>query len=352
MKTTCRRAPAAILASLWAGAMAAAHAGEARADPVADFYRGKQITFVIGYTVGAAYDANGRLVARYLGRHVPGQPQVVVQNMPGAGSLASANHLYNVAPKDGTVIGMFSRGNAMYPLLEGQAQFDALKFGWIGSSQKETSLVLTWATTPFKTLEDIRRSEVVVGATGAGADSIVYAQALNALVGTKMRIVTGYPGNNEVMLAMERGEVQGAPSASIGTLMSGRPHWISERKVNLIAQIALEKHPRSFKDVPLAADHALSPLDRQAFELIASRQTMAYPVTAPPGVPAERLAALRSAFMATMKDAEFIADAEKAGMEVEPIGGEALSALVARIYASPPEAVARARAAVAVPAKK
>ena len=352
MTTTSSRRGAGFLLPIFAMLLMAAGHGAASADPVADFYRGRQITFVIGYTVGAAYDANGRLVARHLGRNVPGQPQVVVQNMPGAGSLTSANHLYNVAPKDGTVIGIFSRGNAMYPLLEGQAQFDALKFGWIGSSQKETSLVLTWHTTPFKTLEDIKRNEMVVGATGAGADSIVYAQAFNALLGTRMKIVTGYPGNNEVMLAMERGEVHGAPSASIGTLMSGRPQWLTEGKVNLIAQIALEKHPTKFKDVPLAAEHALSPLDRQAFELIAARQAMAYPVTAPPGIPAERLEALRTAFLATMKDPDFVADAEKAGMEVDPIGGAELAALVARIYASPAEAIARARAADASPARK
>jgi len=335
-----------------AALMATALSEGGYADSVADFYTGKQVEFVIGYSVGAAYDTNGRVVARHLGKHIPGKPQVVVRNMPGAGSLVSANHIFSAAPRDGTAIGMFSRGNAMYPLLEGPAKFEADKFNWIGSSSKEVSLVLSWGTQPFKTVDDIRKNEMVVGATGAGADTVVMPAILNETIGTKLKPVTGYPGNAEALLAMERGEVQGSAAMSLGTVRTARSHWLTGGTVNLLLQLALEPHPTMLKGVPLALDFATDPIGRQALEMVLSRQSMAYPVVAPPGVPAERVAALRAAFREMTKDAEYVADLQKAGYEDDPVKGEEIEAIIKRVYASPQAAIDRARAAVAVASKK
>ncbi len=326
--------------------------GAAAQGSPAEFYAGKNLEFVIGYTVGAAYDSNGRIVARHIGKHIPGKPNVIVRNMPGAGSLVSANHLYSIASRDGSVIGMFSRGNAMYPLLEGDAKFEAEKFNWIGSASKETSLVISGGATPFKTVENIRRNEMTVGATGAGADTVVLPAILNATIGTKLKPITGYPGNAEALLALERGEVHGNAGMSLGTVRTARPAWLTGGVVNLLVQMALEPHPTLLKNVPLALNLATDPIDRQALELVLSRQSMAYPVLAPPGVPADRVAVLRAAFMATMKDAEFIADLERAGFEVSPMPGEEIATLIKRVYAAPAEAISRARAAVAVGNKK
>jgi tripartite-type tricarboxylate transporter receptor subunit TctC len=325
----------------------------AAAQTPAEFYAGRNIELVIGYTVGAAYDMNGRVVARHLGRFIPGKPTVVVRNMPGAGSLVSANHLFNAAPRDGSVVGMFSRGNAMYPLLEGPAKFEAEKFNWIGSSSKEVSLVLSWGTTPFKTVEDIRRNEMMVGATSAGADSVVFPAILNATIGTRMKVVTGYPGNAEALLAMEKGELHGSSAMSLSTVRTSKPDWLSGGgKVNLLLQMALEPHPTLLKGVPVALDLATEPISRQALELVLSRQAKAYPVVAPPGVPADRVATLRAAFVEMTKDAEFIAESQKAGFDVELVTGQEIDGLVKRVYAAPQAAVERARAAVMADRKK
>lgn len=335
---------AIVVAGALLGLVRAAGAQTATQTP-AEFYAGKTVEFVIGYSVGGAYDANGRIVARHLGRHIPGKPQLVVRNMPGAGSLVSANHLFNSAAKDGTVIGGFSRGNAMYPLLEGPAKFEPEKFNWIGSSTREVSLVAAWGNTPFKSVEDIRRTEMLVGATGAGGDTVVMPLILNATIGTRLKPVTGYPGTAEAMLAMEKGEVHGIASLSLATVRTAKPDWLTG-KLNLLLQLALEPHPSMLKGVPLALDLATDPISRQALELVLSRQAKAYPVTAPPGVPADRVAALRAAFMATMQDAEFAAEMERAGFEISPMSGEEIDALIKRVYAAPKEAIERARAAV------
>lgn len=351
MSTPWSRTSLRLLAS--AAAALTGIASSAFAQAPADFYAGKNLEFIIGYTVGAAYDSNGRVVARHIGKYIPGKPNVIVRNMPGAGSLVSTNHLYNLAVRDGTVIAMFSRGNAMFPLLESGAKFDAERLNWIGSSSKETSLVISWGTTAFKSVEDIRREEMMVGATGAGADTIVMPAILNATIGTRMKAVTGYPGNAEALLALERGEVQGSGAMSLGTVRTAKPDWLTTPgKINVLLQLALEKHPTMFKTVPLALDLASDPVNRQALELVMSRQGMAYPIATPPGVPADRVAALRQAFMQTMKDPEFKADLEKAGFELDPVSGEQIAAIIKRVYAAPKEAIDRARAAVASPGKQ
>ena len=326
----------------------------AQADPVADFYKGRTITIVVGYTTGGAYDTHARITARHWTRYIPGNPTIVLQNMPGAGSLVSANHGYNVAPKDGTALGTFSRGNAMYPLLEGKTQFDPMKFNWIGSPAKETSLTIAWSglQPPFKTVDDLRARELVVGATGAGGDSFVMAHMFNATMGTKFRVVSGYPGTNDAMLAIERGEIQGIASVSYGVVKATRPTWIGEGKLDVILQQALEPHPTEFKGVPLPQSFAANAIDRQALDLVLSRQTMAYPVAAPPGVPGERIAALRASFEATMKDREFLAEAAKAGMEIDLVPGERIAEIITKLYASPKEAVDRAASIIAASSKK
>ena len=306
-----------------------------------------QLTVVIGYSPGAIYDAYGRLVARHIGKHLPGNPSVVPQNMPGAGSLRSANYLFAVAPKDGSTIGLFARGMAMQPLLDEQGiAFDAQKFNWIGSVSAEVSVVLASAASPFKTIEDAQQREMVVAASGSGADSVIFPYILNGVIGTRFKVVTGYPGNAEMLLAVERGEAHGNAGTSWTTLVSIKPDWVRERKVNVLLQLAGRKH-RDLAHVPLALDLAKSESDRSVLNLIFSRQDMAYPFVAPPDVPPERLAALRRAFDATMKDPEFLGDAARQNLEVEPVSGVEVGAIVRRAYDSPPEVIARARAVLA-----
>jgi tripartite-type tricarboxylate transporter receptor subunit TctC len=303
-----------------------------------------QATLVIGYPPGAIYDVYGRLVAKHIGKHLPGTPNVVVQNMPGAGSLRSANYLYAVAPKDGSTLGLFARGLAMQPLLDPQGiAFDAQKFNWIGSTSAEVSVVIASAASPFKTIEDAQQREMIVSASGSGADSVIFPYILNGVIGTRFKVVTGYPGNADMLLAVERGEAHGNAGTSWISLVSIRPDWVRDRKVNVLLQMANRKHP-DLASVPLALDLAKSEQDRKVLELIFSRQGMAYPFVAPPDVPPDRLRALRAAFAATMQDPEFRADAKRQSLEIDPVTGEEIAALVRQVYASPADVVARARA--------
>jgi tripartite-type tricarboxylate transporter receptor subunit TctC len=302
-----------------------------------------QLTITIGYPPGAIYDVYGRLVARHLGKHLPGNPTVVVQNMPGAGSLRSANYLYGIAPKDGSAIGLFARGLAMQPLLDPQGvQFDAHKLGWIGSPSSEVSVVIASAASPFKTIEDAQTREMVVSASGSGADSVIFPYILNGVIGTKFKVVTGYPGNADMLLAVERGEADGNAGTSWISLVSIRPDWVRDRKINVLLQLASKKHP-DLLHVPLALDLAKQDSDAKVLELIFSRQQMAYPFAAPPDIPPQRLQALRNSFDTTMKDAEFLADAKRQNLDVDPVSGEEIAAIIRKIYASPKEVIARAK---------
>jgi tripartite-type tricarboxylate transporter receptor subunit TctC len=303
-----------------------------------------QVTVVVGYPPGAIYDVYGRLLARHIGRNLPGNPTVVVQNMPGAGSLRAANYLFSVAPKDGSTIGLFARGIAMQPLLDAQGiQFDAQKFNWIGSTSSEVSVVIASATTPFKSIEDAREREMVVSASGTGADSVIFPYILNGVIGTKFKVVTGYPGNADMLLAVERGEAHGNAGTSWISLVSIKPDWVRDRKVNVLLQMASKKHP-DLAHVPLALDLAKNESDVRVLDLIFSRQSMAYPFVAPPGIPAERLAALRQGFDATMKDPEFLGEAKRLNLDIDPVSGEEIAALVRKIYGSPADVIARAKA--------
>jgi tripartite-type tricarboxylate transporter receptor subunit TctC len=288
----------------------------------------QQTTMVVGFSPGATYDIYTRTFARHLGKHLPGRPNVIVQNMAGAGTLRSANFLYNQAPKDGTTIGMFARGLAMQPLLDMTGiQFEARKFNWIGSMSSDMSLVLSWHTRPFKTVDDLRKSEMVVAGTGSGAD------------------VTGYPGAADFLLAVERQEADGTAGVSWSGILASRPEWITNKQINVIVQLGLKRHP-GMDPAPLVTDFAKNDSDRGVLELIFARQDMAYPIVAPPGTPPERVAVLRQAFEAVMKDPEFLADAKKQNLETEFMRGEEIERLIDRIFASPPDVIARAVSAI------
>ena len=325
----------------------ASFASPARADSVEDFYRGKNVTLVIGYSVGGGYDLYARTIARHLSKHIPGNPTIVPKNMEGAGSLRLANWMFRVAPKDGSVIATIGRGTGFDPIL-GQkgAQFDGTKFTWIGSANNEVSICVAWNTSGITKFEDLLTKELIVGGTSASADTDQFPKILNGVLGTKFKIVSGYPGGNEVGLAMERGEVQGRCGWSWSSVKSTHQKWYDDKKFYVLMQLALEKHP-DLPDVPLIIDLAKTDEQRKILELIFARQVMGRPFLAPPGIPADRVAVLRQAFMDTMKDKEFLADAEKAKMEITPVPGDQLETLVKRIYATPAEIAKKAAAMIA-----
>jgi tripartite-type tricarboxylate transporter receptor subunit TctC len=329
----------------------AATCAPAPADPVEEFYRGRNVTMVIGYSVAGGYDNYARVVARHLGNHIPGNPTILPQNMPGAGSLRSANWLYVAAPKDGSVIGMFSRGMAMEPLIgTSQTQFDAQKFSWLGSGTNEVSTCVTWHQSAIKTWVDALKIPFTVGGEGSGSDPDIFATVVRNVFGVKLRLVSGYPGSAEVALAIERREVDGRCGWSYSSLRQQRPDWITNRQVNILVQLALAKAPE-LPDVPLITDFATTERERQILRLVFSRQAMARPFTAPPGIPAERKAALRKAFADTMADPAFLEEAKQRSLEVNPVSGAEIDALIGDLYRSPPDVVAEVRASIAPGAK-
>jgi tripartite-type tricarboxylate transporter receptor subunit TctC len=318
----------------------------AQADPVADFYRGRTVQLVIGYSTGGGYDTYARALARYLGKHIPGNPTIVPQNMPGAGSLKAMNFLYAVAPKDGSTFGTIGRGIPLEPLLGGEgARFDPNKMNWIGSITNEVSICMSWHTSPIRSFDDLMTRELVVGSTGSGSDTEILPTAARAILGAKFKIVAGYPGGADVLLAIERGEVAGRCGWSWSSVAATRPSWIKEDKMHILFQVGLERH-HDLPDVPLILELAKTDQQRAALKLIFSQQLLARPFVAPPGVPAERVAALRQAFDETMTDPDFAAEARRIELEVNPIGGAPLQALLAEVYASPPDVVALATHAV------
>lgn len=317
----------------------------AQAQSPADFYKGRTVEMYIGYSVGGGYDLYARVIARHLGKHIPGNPTVIPKNMEGAGSLRLANWLYRVAPKDGSVLGTIGRGTGFDPLLGVDTQFEGPKFTWIGSANNEVSVCVAWHTTGITRFDELFTKTMTVGGTGVSADTDQFPKVSNAVLGTKMKIVSGYPGGNDVVLAMERGEVQGRCGWSWSSVKSTHGAWVTEKKINVLAQIALDKHP-DLPDVPLMADFAKSDEQRQILRLIFARQVMGRPYLAPPGIPADRAAALRQAFMETVTDKDFLADAEKSQMEVTPVSGADLQKLVTEVYQTPPEVAKKAAQAL------
>ena len=315
----------------------------------AEFYRGKTVTLTVGYSAGGGYDTYARILARHIGKHIPGQPAVVVQNMPGAGSLRAANYLFNVAPKDGTAIGMFGRGIAVEPLIgSSPAQFEGTRFLWLGSGTEEAAVVVTWAPKGIRTWADMLTKPFTVGGEGTGSDPDVYALMLKNVFGVKLRLVSGYPGTAEMALAIERGEVDGRASWSWSSLKSFKPDWIAGKKIDLPVQLNLAPSP-DLPGVPMITDFATSERRRQIVKLVVSRQTMGRPFVAPPGLPDDRRTALRAAFDATMKDPEFLAEAKTRGQEVNPVSGAAIDKLLAELYATPRDVVEETKKAVTGP---
>jgi tripartite-type tricarboxylate transporter receptor subunit TctC len=322
-------------------------ASAARAQSGTDFYKGRNVDLYIGYSVGGAYDLYARTLSRFMGRHIPGNPTVLPKNMEGAGSLRLANWLYNVGPKDGSAFGIIGRGTPFDPLLGNRgAQFDGTKYTWIGSANNEVSICVAWHTAGIKSIAELANRELIVGGTSASADTDQFPRIANGVLGTKFRVITGYPGGNEIGLAMERGEVQGRCGWSWSSVKSTHQKWYDEKKFNILVQLALAKHA-DLPDVPLIVELAKTPEDRKILELIFARQVMGRPFLAPPGVPRDRADVLRKAFMDTMKDKEFLAAAEKAQLEITPVPGEELAKLVTRIYATPAEIAKKAAAHLA-----
>ena len=318
----------------------------ARADPVEDFYRGRDITLIIASGVAGGYDTYARVFARHFANHVPGRPGIVPKNVPAGGGLTAANTLYSVSAKDGLTIAALTNGVAMDPLFGNPgARFDAQKFNWIGSIGKLQNICATWHESPIRTIAAARQREVVVAAAGATSNTAIVPRALNALIGTRFKIVAGYDPGAGLNLALESREVEGICGLSWSTLKASRPDWIRNHKLNVILQMALDKLPE-LADVPSALDLVADPANKKVLELILIRQEMGRPLVAPPGVPAERVAALRAAFAATMTDADFLAEAQRVQLEIDPLGGEAVGKLLAGAYAAPRDVVARAAALV------
>jgi tripartite-type tricarboxylate transporter receptor subunit TctC len=314
----------------------------ARAQTPAEFFKGKTVDLYIAYSVGGGYDLYARLVARHLGKHIPGNPLVVPKNMEGAGGLRLANWLYQAAPRDGTALGATSRSVAFEPMLGNKAaQYDATKFTWIGSANDEVSVCVAWHTSGVNTFEDVLTKELTIGSTGQGDDTYQFPRFVNNVLGTKFKMITGYPGGNDVSLALERGEVGGRCGWSWSSVKSIRMSWVTEKKINLLMQFSLSKH-RDLPDVPLVMDLAKTEEQRQMFRLIFARQVMGRPFQGPPGVPPDRLRVLQQAFLDTMRDREFLAEAEKAQFEITPVSGEAIEHMLAEVFKTPPALAERA----------
>jgi tripartite-type tricarboxylate transporter receptor subunit TctC len=297
---------------------------------------GKNVQMIIGSGSGGGYDVWGRIVARHIGRYLPGNPTVVPQNMPGAGGFNAANYIYNVAPKDGTVMGIVAGAAVLGPMTDGPgARFDPTRMTWIGTPTTDTHGCIAYNSpkVKVKTVNDLYEKELIVGTSGPGNGGYSNPKVLSALLGMKFKIIAGFPGAAAVFLAMERGEIDGICNSLVG-VTEARPDWITGKKVVILFQGGVAPNSK-FKDVPFVNDLARTPEDRQAIEFLYAGMGLGRPFIAPPGMSAERMQMVRKAFMATMNDAEFLADAEKLKLDVVPEDGEHLTALVKRIYSTP-----------------
>jgi len=326
-----------LLVALWP-----AHA----ADDVASFYRGKQIRFVVGSAPGGTYDLLARIVARHIGAHIPGSPLIIVQNQPTAGGMAMTNQLYALGPRDGTVIGVPLNGIPAAPLLQPQAaHFEAAKLIWVGSTHSEPYVAYVWHTAPVRALADALTTPLVVGATTPGTTMNDFPLLTNAVLGTKFKVVPGYGSTPQMNEALERGEIEGVIGFGWFALNAQASHAVADGKIRLIAQFGLSRS-HILPDVPLMLDLAKNETDRQALALLFGRTEYGRPYFLPPGVPVERVAALRRAFDATMHDPAFAAEAAKIGFAVDPLTGEQVQALIDDLAKTPPDVVARVRAAL------
>ena len=304
-----------------------------------------QYRLIIGFGVGGGYDVWGRTVARHMGRHIPGNPTIVPQNVPSAGSLSAASTVYEGAPKDGTVFALIGRDAPLGPItgLPG-ARFDPTKMSWIGTPTRETNVCIAYHTSPVKTVNDLYHHELIMGDVGPGSGTRVYPKALSGLLGMRFKQVSGYKASADVILAMQRGEVQGI-CESFESISSRRPDWLAKKMINILFQGAAEASP-DLPGIPLIQDLARNTEERQAIEFLYAGQGIGRPFVAPPGLPPDRLAMLRRAFDATMKDPAFIADVKRQKLDLDPVDGERLGALINRIYATPKAVIDRVSALV------
>ena len=329
-----------IARSALASLLAAGAASHASADPIEDFYKGKSVSLVVSSSTGGGYDTLARLVSRHLPKHIPGTPQIVVRNMPGAGGITATNYLFNVAAKDGSVIGAVQNNTPFEPLFgTKQANYDARKFNWLGSPSVETGLLTVWAGSPVKTLENARTMELKLGSSGANSTPSFYGRLLNSTLGLKLQMIVGYPGQNDALVAMERGELYGYPSAFYNSLMATRPAWIPEKKVNLLVQYGAEKEP-ALPDVPFIFDVLKSDADRALWRIAVAPLGIGRPYLLPPETPADRVAAMRKSFRAAITDPAFQAEQKKINLGADtPRTGEQIQAMIEEAYKSSPAVV-------------
>ena len=331
--------------------LAAAHA-----QPVEDFYRGRSIDLLIGAATGGGYDVAGNAVAMHIGRHIPGQPSVIVRNMPAASSLVMTNHLYNAAKRDGTVIGMPNNNIPIEPRLRllspdgDNIRFDVTQLAWIGTPLQEPQVLFVWHTAPVRAVADLKTTKILVGAVTVAADNYTMQMLLNRTYGSIMGFVTGYPGQSDIFVAMERGEVQ-ANSTGLSNLTVNRPQLLADGKVRILLQYGSARLPQ-LPEVPTAIELMTSDADREMWRIYTLKYAFARPLALPPDVPAERVAALRAAFDATMADPRYIADVRRLGLDVNPLDGETVTRLIGEIQATPEPVIARLRELLTQPASR
>jgi tripartite-type tricarboxylate transporter receptor subunit TctC len=322
-------------------AAASAHAETS----AAEFYKGKTVTVITSTGVGGTYDVVARLFARYLPRYIPGNPTMIVQNMPGGGNVLATNYMFNIAPKDGTVIATIHSAMPLQQVLDPQAvRYDSDQFNWLGSTGPQNEAILVWHTAGIKTIEQATEQEIVLGGTGVGAGIVILPTVVNNLLGTKFKIVTGYRTSEDVNLGMERGEIQ-ARTFGIDSITSQHPDWFTEHKVAFLVQSGARRDKR-LAGVPLTTELAKNDEQRQIFQLFASAPALGQPYVTPPGVPVDRLAVLRDALAATMKDQDFLADAAKIRFEIDPMSADDVAEIVHQTIHAPPDIVAKAKAAM------
>ena len=315
----------------------------AGAQTVQQFYTGKTLELIVGYPPGGSNDVYGRAVARHIGRHIPGNPQVVFRNMPGAGSIVAANHIFNSAPKDGTVLGLLAATNTLDEKLGASGvKYETAKFTWIGRVASGVNVTAMWNTSKIKTIDDAMKTESTLGATGTGSTVFIYPNVLNRVMGTKFKLVMGYGGSNEAMLAMERGEVDGH-STSWEAYKSAHPDWIKDHKMNVVVQYGLTRHP-DLPDVPTCVEFAKTPEQKQILSAVVNATEIGKSVLSTPGVPADRVEALRTAFTEMTKDPEFIDELEKMRVELTPMSGAKLQELVQEVGNLSPDLIGKIKA--------
>jgi len=341
------RSPARIalaLAVLGAAATAALP-GRARADSL---YEGKTITLITSTGVGGTYDAAARAISRHMPRYIPGKPAMIVQNMPGAGNVLATNYMYNIAPKDGTTIAVVHAAMPLHQVLDGRGvRYDAGKFNWLGSPGSENEVIIVRKSAGIRTIDDARTRPIILGGTGEGSGLFIIPAAMNNVLGTRFKMVIGYKTSEDVNLAMERGEVQ-ARAFGYDSIVAQHPDWLRDKTIDIIAQAGVRRN-KDLPDVPLLTELARTDADREIMALISSPAALGQPYLAPPGVPPDRLAVLRQAFAATLRDKDFLADAAKLNLAIDPMDADMVRAIVERTIAAPPDIVAKAKLAIETP---